>query len=136
MIKGKSYRQLLRIWGEPAQVCGTSGAANQPQIAELPAPYLIRERQHYFYKFIAGNNKPSIYGSQFASGESVDVNAEGWLGVPALRAQRWGGKYDVNEEVDPFNGFGATNVYRKHEVNLNPLRDCAGDDLFPTVITS
>lgn len=127
MARNKSFRCLISCWGDPGQVCGVKSAVNQPIIAELGTQYIMRVRSHYFYKWIAGNNRPTVYGSQYASNESVDDEALGWLGVPALRAQRAGAYRFDSEEGAGFPGFGAQRPQRKHEVEVGvatPIEDC------------
>lgn len=134
--RGKSYRLVISMWGEPGQVCGVKSAVNQPMIAELGTQVILRHRAHYFYKWVAGNNRPTVYGSQYATNESVDDEALGWVGVPALRAQR-GGAYRLDaQDVAPYTDFGALYFERKHEAVINPVADCAGDLFTPTVDTT
>lgn len=136
MVQNKSYRALLSVWGEPGQVCGVKGANNQPMISELGTDYIMRIRRHYFYKWVPGNNRPTVFGAQWPTTESVDDEALGWIGVPALRAQR-GGAYRLDaEDVAPFTGYGALSAIRRHEANLNFSHDCTGDQFTPVVSTA
>lgn len=134
IANNRSHRAVISVWGEPGQVCGVSGVNNQPQVAELGSQYIIRYRAHYFYKWIAGNNRPTVYGTQYASPElTPDDEALGFIGVPALRAQRgaaW--RLDIQQAV-PFPDYGAINAQRRHEANINPTLDCTGDLLIPEV---
>lgn len=131
--KDKSHRAIMRFWGERGQVCGVKSAVNTPLLSEVGTQFIVRQRQHYFYRWVAGNNKASVYGDQMALNESVNVAAVGFIGVPALKAQR-GGAFSAAAEVGAgFPEYGALNPHRKLEVDINPLYDCVPDPYVPQV---
>jgi len=133
MAAGKSYAFFMKCHGERGQVCGTLSAVNQPILTELGSPYMIKVRQYYFYRWLPGNNRPTIYGSNLGPNEAVNEAALQWVGVNALKSQRYAAANDV---FAAFPDWGGQDVYSKHEANINPIRDCAADALHPTVVTA
>lgn len=129
-VGGKSYMYILKTRGERGQVCGVKSAVNQPILTELGSPFMMKQRDHYFYKWIAGNNRPTIYGSNLGTNESVSEEARQWTGVYALKAQRFAAATDTSVG---FNDWGGTDVYSKHEVNINPIYDCTEGPFYPAV---
>lgn len=135
MIPGKSYRIMLRFWGDTVQVCGVKSAVNQPMIAESGTPFILRQRAHYRYKWIPGNTSPTIYGSQLATNETIASDALGWDSIPALHATR-DAAYSAEAEVGAaFPAFGRMDINRRHVSVINPVLDCTGDPSIPTVNT-
>lgn len=132
-VGGKSYMYILKCRGERGQVCGVKSAVNQPILTELGAPMMMKQREHYFYKWIAGNNRPTVYGSNLGTNETVAEDALQWVGVNALKSQRFAPSTDTSAG---FPGWGGQDPNSKHEVNINPVIDCAGDTLVPTVSTA
>jgi len=124
---------ILRLFGEVGQLCGTLSAASQPILGPVSAVYLLQSRTFYQYKWAAGNNRPTIYGHYLATNEGVDKSiAIGWVGVPALKSMRIAAG-DPN--LTPAAAFGGLDPATKHEANINPVIDCAGDSLTPNVDT-
>lgn len=117
MVPNKSYRMFLSVWGEPVQVCGDDGTENaRPMVAEAGTPFMVRVRRHYFYKWIPGNNRPSVYGAQIPTGWDVPVTAQGFIGIPALRAQRASARMLGTETGTGYPEFGGLYELRKPEV--------------------
>lgn len=122
---------ILRLFGEVGQLCGTISAASTPILGPVSAAYMIQSRTFYQYKWAAGNNRPTIYGHYLATNEGVDKDvAIGWIGVPALKSMRIAAG-DPN--LTPAAAFGGLDPAAKHEANINPIIDCAGDKLMPDV---
>lgn len=89
--------------------------------------------QHYNYRFIPGNNRPTVYGSNFDEDMTIDAEANGWLGINALKAQR-GAAYSRDIEVSAgYPNFGALAVNRKPETNINPVDSCETTTFRPDV---
>jgi len=130
---GKSIGFAIKCHGERGQVCGVKSTVNQPILTELGTPVMWKFREHYFYRWVAGNNRPTIYGSNLGSGETVDEGALGWVGVPALKAQRYAGSNDV---AAGYPQWGALDFTSKHEAMINPVDDCTGNPYNPVVVTS
>lgn len=134
LIPNKSYRALMHVWGEPGQTCGvTGGATTSPTITELACPYLIRQRVHYFYKWVAGNNKASVYGSNLPTGITIPTGAYGYIGIPSVRAQRAALGYNASEFASGYPGYGGANVTRRQEAFLNMDQDCGSNPYPPSV---
>lgn len=129
----KSFRGILHVWGEPAQNCGSDTINNLPILGELGTPYMMRVRSHYFYRWIAGNNRPTVYGDQYYTNESIPTDSYGWIGIPALRAQRGGANVKAAELTAGYPFFGALELERKHEANINPVMTCVGENQVPLV---
>lgn len=124
---------ILRLFGEVGQLCGTISAASTPILGPVSAAYILQSRGFYQYKWAAGNNRPTIYGHYLATNEGVDRSiAIGWVGVPALKSMRIAAG-DPN--LTPAAAFGGLDPATKHEANINPIIDCAGDSLTPNVET-
>jgi len=124
---------ILRLFGEVGQLCGTLSMASQPILGPVSAAYIMQSRTFYQYKWAAGNNRPSIYGHYLATNEGVDKSiAIGWVGVPALKSMRVAAG-DPNLTASA--AFGGLDPATKHEANINPVLDCAGDTLHPLVVT-
>lgn len=128
---GKSYTAVFKLHGEKGQVCGVKSAVNQPILTEIGAMYMVKVRSYYFYRFVAGNNRPTIYGSNLGTNETVNEDALSWIGVPALRAQRYNVSFDV---AAGYPEWGGASEFTRQEVNINPTADCAGGLFTPTVI--
>lgn len=146
MVPGKSYRMMIRLWGEKVQICGAKDEAKDtslPMIAEAGTPFIIRSRTFYRYKWIPGNVSPSIYGSQFYPGsggadtgaETVQGDALGWDAIPLLHATRAAAYSSTAEVTTDFPGFGRMAYERRNEANINPVLDCTGDTVTPNVNT-
>lgn len=135
-IANKSFRVLLRVWGEHGQICGESTAVPAvptPVIHTVGAPFMTKTVQHYNYRFIPGNNRPTVYGSNFDEDMTIDAEANGWLGINALKAQR-GAAYSRDIEVSAgYPNFGALAVNRKPETNINPVDSCETTTFRPDV---
>lgn len=102
-------------------------------VGNTGAPYILKIVPHYFYRWAAGNNQPSIYGTKYSATQSIATTAHGWIAVPSQKAQR-GAAHVLSSEIGVgFPQFGALNTYRKPEVMLNPIENCAGDELVPNV---
>lgn len=122
---------ILRLSGEIGQLCGTLSAESTPILGPVSAAYILQSRTFYQYKWAAGNNRPTIYGHYLATNEGVDKSiAIGWVGVPALKSMRVAGG---DRNLFPTGAFGALDPSTKHEANINPILDCAGDKLTPDV---
>jgi len=122
---------ILRLHGEVGQLCGTLSAASTPILGPVSCAYIMQGRTFYQYKWAAGNNRPSVYGHYLATNEGVDRSiAIGWVGVPALKSMRIAAG-DPN--LTPAAAFGALDPATKHEANINPIKDCAGDAFVPVV---
>jgi len=133
LVKNKSYRINLRFWGEHGQVCGTLSAVNQPILTTVGTQFMVRTIVHHEYRWIPGNNRPTVYGTQYGTNEAVDDEAYGWYGVNSLKAQR-GGAVQIDAELAAgFPGYGGLGLFRKHEAWINPVIDCTGDAGIPTV---
>lgn len=136
MCPNKSYRAILHVWGEIGQTCAVNATPKtSPTITELACPYLVRQRTHYFYKWIPGNNKPSVYGTNMPTGITVPTTAWGYIGIPSARAQRAATAFIASEYVlaNNFPGFGATNPYRRQEAQINLDQDCGANPTAPSV---
>lgn len=131
LSSGKSYSFFIKAHGERGQVCGTKSAVNQPILTELGAPYMMKVRQYYHYRWAAGNNRPTIYGSNLGANESVNEDALSWIGVNALKSQRYNATQDASAG---FPQWGAQDVSSKHEAQINPVEDCTGESYLPTVL--
>lgn len=115
--------------------CGVQSALNFPTIAPGQTTFVSGERRQYRYKWIAGNNKPTVRGDYFNSVDSVDSKAVGW------RADGFG-YYHANDHAG--NGTTVTNATTDnalranttYPVDLNPLYDCTADVYVPTVDTT
>jgi len=132
-VGGKSHALFVKTCAIPGQICGTLGANNQPILAELGTPFMMKLREYYFYRWVPGNNRPTVYGSNYGNTEAVNEDARSWIGVPSLRAQRANTSNDVATD---FPEWGAQDVYSKQEAQINPIRDCTGDSWTPTVIAT
>jgi len=127
--KNKSFFLCMRTTAERQQVCGVKSAVNQPILTEGGSQVMVKVRQFYFYRWIPGNNKPTIYGSNLGPNETVSNIAYSWIGVPAQRAQRFSGPYAFGN----MDTFGGLNRYAKNEAAINPVLDCPGDPWIPEV---
>lgn len=121
---------LSKVHAIQGQICGTLSGVNQPIMAEIGTPYLMKCREYYFYRWEAGNNRPTIYGANIGPQESVHEDALSWIGVPALRAQRYNESSDVTVG---FSGWGATNFNSHQEANINFIENCTGEGMIPEV---
>lgn len=129
-VGGKTHALWTKVRAIRGQVCGVKSAVNQPILTEIGAPYMMKMRHYYFYRWVAGNNRPTIYGSNLGTSESVNEDALSWIGVPALRSQR------QSANIDPSAGFvdyGATDQDSLHQVGLNPIWNCEGERTTPSV---
>lgn len=120
---GKTFHAVIRMWCEKSQVCATTlTGANSSIIGEGVSDVMIQSRQHYTYKWTPGNNQASWYGSQIGPNEAVDFKQSTFVGVPALKAQRFA--------ASGYNGliatsqFGAQHPTSRLEVNDNWVPDC------------
>jgi len=127
-FKNKTMSVFFSFKGEEGQVCGvTGGVTNTPILTSTGAAFMAVTRVWYQYKWAASNNKPTYYGSNFGASETVDGDAYSWVGVPELKAMRAVGG-DLSGD-----GFGALDNQSRHQVDINPRLDCAGDDYIPHV---
>lgn len=135
LIPHKSYRCFLHLWGEIGQTCAVAGSDTRPTLTEMFCPYLIRQRIHYFYKWIPGNNKASVYGSNLPTGITVPVGAGCYIGITSSRAQRDATAF-ATSEYDPATGFpnyGGSSVRRRQEAWINPADNCGSNPVPPAV---
>lgn len=132
-VGGKSFLYLFKVRGERGQVCGVESGVNKPILTELGTGFMIKQRDHYFYRWEAGNNRPTVYGSNIGANESVAEDALQWVGVPALKAQRFAAAADTSVG---YVNWGGQDVNSKHEANINPIMDCTGDSFTPAVSTA
>jgi len=128
---GKSYLHIIKVRGERGQVCGTKGANNQPILTEMGSPVMVKVRCTYYYRWVPGNNRPTIYGSNLGPSEGVNEDARQWVGVPALKAQRAAQATDVIDVN--FTNWGGQDLRSKHESLINPIWDCTGGVFIPQV---
>jgi len=129
MARGKTIFAIVKLSAERQQVCGVIDMDNAPVLTEGGGQFLIKIRQFYFYRWIPGNNRPTIYGHHAGADETISDTAYSWIGVPALRAQRFSGPH-VWADVASFGGLDR---HHKHEANINPALDCTGDTFIPVV---
>lgn len=129
-VSGKTFGLFTKTRAIPGQVCGVLSAVNQPILTEIGTNYMMKTRSYYFYRWEAGNNRPTVYGSNLGTNESVDEDAFSWIGVPALRAQR---RNLSNDVAAGFPDWGGASVAVKHEANINPIYDCVGTPFIPEV---
>lgn len=130
VIGDKGYLLVSKFRGERGQVCGVKSAVNQPILTEIGANYMYKIRSYYFYRWVAGNQKSSIYGSNLGTNETVDEDALSWVGVNSLKSQRFNSSTDVSAG---YTLWGPLNPFSKHEAQINPTSDCAGDGWVPDV---
>lgn len=130
MMQGKTNYIFMKVKSERGQVCGVKSAVNQPILTEIGAPYMIKIREHYFYRWVAGNNRPTIYGLNLAATESVNEDALSWIGVNALKAQRFNQAFDVSAG---YPSWGGQDSQTHHEANINFTTNCAGEVAVPQV---
>lgn len=133
MIRNKSHRVVVRFWGEHGHVCGVIGANDQPILQTVGTQVLLKTTETYSYKWLAGNNRPTVYGTQLGTGETIDNEAHAGIGINALKATR-GGNYRMNaQETTSFPNFGWLHEFRRQEAQLNPEIDCTGGKFTPSV---
>lgn len=127
----KTYFLIVKADGELGQICGVKSAANQPILGEVNSNYIVKVTTFYRYRWVAGaaNQKPTIYGSNLGTNESVSEDALCWTSVPSLKATRFAAGLDTTT----LTSFGALDAFSKHQTTLNPPEDCAGDQYVPTV---
>lgn len=132
MATFRTHYHMIKLSGERGQLCGVLDATtNQPILNEVSAMYMLRTRSFYYYRWVPGNNRPSIYGAYLGDDETVANDALGWIGVPALKSQRLAGSTAV---AAGYPNWGATGTFTKHEANINSIVDCTGDPQIPSVI--
>lgn len=132
LYPSKSYQYVVKFDGELGQICGVKSAVNQPILGEVNSNLMFKTTTFYRYTWVAGsaNQKPTIYGSNLGTGESVDEDALCWTSVPALKATRHAAGVDTSAGLP---SFGALDITSRHEANINFKEDCAGGTYLPGV---
>jgi len=131
-VSGRTHYYALKVRGERGQACGVDVASglNKPVLAELGGAGLFKHRAFYRYRWLPGNNRPTVYGANINADETCAVAAQGWVGVPSQKAQRFAWNPDGVVTTGP---WGGSFVNTKQEVNINPAVDCVGDQWEPSV---
>lgn len=132
MARGRTYFAVVKYHAERQQVCGILDMEAAPLMTEGGAQFITKIRQFYFYRWIPGNNRPTVYGNYTGADEIIEEDARSWIGVPALKAQRFSGP---NTFSDP-SSFGGLGVHNKHEALINPMTTCNGTATIPVVAVS
>lgn len=84
---GKSYGFMLKLNPERGQLCAVDEKMNtQNFLGNVQTNVIVQVRVFYFYKWVFGNNRPSVYG-RFTPA-TYTLGDTGYVGVPALKAQR------------------------------------------------
>lgn len=130
MARGRTVFAIVKYHAERQQVCGVIDMDAAPILTEGGGQFMTKIRQYYFYRWIPGNNRPTVYGGYTGADEVIEETARSWIGVPALRAQRFSGPYTF---ANP-SSFGGLDPTIKHEANINPNSTCNGTAYIPTVI--
>lgn len=112
--------------GDSGSVCGIFDSASVPLALPVRTAVTTLSRSYYFYRWEAGNNRPSVYGSVLGPGETLSASEKSYIGVPALRSQRFSA------------GNGPQDSTAHHEAALNFPINCgstAFDVFYPDVIS-
>lgn len=129
----KTFGFFYKAQGELGQVCATNVTDDvTPLLSNVAAPFLLKVREHYFYRFVPGNNRPTVYGSNCAEGDQISDTANTFVGVPALKSQRY--STGVLPVIPDYPNFGAWDRFAHHEAQLNFPLGCADDIWEPTVL--
>lgn len=132
MARGRTVFAVVKYTAVRQQVCGIIDMDAAPVLTEGPGQFMTKIRQFFFYRWIPGNNRPTIYGDHAGADEIIDDDAHGFIGVPALRAQRFSGPLTFGSPA----AFGGLDTQMKHEVNANPTATCNGNPFVPNVIAN
>lgn len=131
MARGRTVFAVVKYHAERQQVCGILDMEAAPLMTEGGGQFITKLRQFYFYRWIPGNNRPTVYGGYTGAEEVIEDTAKSWIGVPALRAQRFSGPGTFNNPAS----FGGLDVYAKQEAQINPMATCNGNVFTPEVQT-
>lgn len=130
-FSNRSHFYILKFNGERGQVCGVDDEVNSvPIVAEVGTDVLIRVRHYYFYRWVNGNQRASVYGS-FASKTNdyqPAANGAAFVGVPALKSQRISAY-----EYAGAGAYGANNLRAHHEANIEVFHECGQNSRVPLV---
>lgn len=121
----RTYVLIERIHGEDGINCGVQSASNFPTSAPTYAGYVHGTKRTYRYKWVAGNNKPTIRGAYFGSNDTLSQTASAWLADPLNHFQ-------ANEDVVSLAAnVNSTRYASALAVNVNPQMNCAEEHLIP-----
>lgn len=128
----KSFGIVWKVAGERGQVCGLKNGAEFAFLNEVGATYMVRIRDYYFYRWVPGNNRPTVYGSNLSeeAKESIPAGQASFVGVPSQKAQR----YSYGTVQVPGTAWGAVDFRTRQEVQANPIIDCDGITTFAPLI--
>lgn len=126
-FKNRTSNIVYRVQGELGQVCGTNAGEPAPILTTTAGQFMIRDRAVYSYKWAPGNNKPSVYGNYLGPNEVVLTTANGFIGVPEQKAMRPASRFS------PAVDFGGLDIQSRMAVNINSIKDCAGNAQTPEV---
>jgi len=126
-FRGRTSNIVYRVHGELGQTCGVSGGSDIPILTATGTNFLVQDRSWFQYKWAAGNNKPSIYGSWQPAGTTVPTGANSFIGVPEIKSMRAGTRFGAPVP------FGGLDLAQHQESNINFLKDCNGNLTTPGV---
>jgi len=91
---------------------------------------MLRSRTFYKYSWIAGNNRPTVYGNYLAEDEEVDLTAAGYVSAGRGQNAMRGGARVFTGEIDCGDiNQGGVSRWRRVEANVNPYSNCANQPM-------
>lgn len=114
----RTYWLISRIVPEDAINCGQQSAASYPLSAPGYGAYIVGVRRVYRYKWVAGNNKPTIRGNYNGPNDIIPLTGPSFLADPLGHFQ-WADTAALAANVN------STRHYSAMAVNSNPVDNCA-----------
>lgn len=120
----KAFLAIFRFWSEIGQVCATNDGTARPAAFPVGGNILMQTRRQYSYKWVPGNNKPSIRGDYFPPLYVMAEDAASFVGDLGRKNLRYAG-YRATDDAAGYPTYGGKTHLRHQEAVINPQTTCA-----------